>query len=229
MISTRQFSLFVGLVFPLISACGGGSSRPDTMPPVVVSTSPAHNAVDVSPLCPIIAHFNESLDPSSVSETSFLIRPEGGSPISGDVSLADSRTVQFEPKHPLEKGRHYVARLTTAITDRAGNPLRTDKEWEFTVLPEGLDEWRAIASGGPSARRDHSSVWTGKEMIVWGAEPTSAFFVRLPLRFLRQYLVCHGECILRSVRTHDRLDRYGADCLGWAQCTRRTNESRRAL
>ena len=175
MLSARRFSLFIGLIFPLISACGGGgggSPGPDTRAPQVEKTIPDNDAINVSPLCSITAEFNEPLDLSSVTSTSFTVRPEGGSNIPGTVRLIGTRIAQFEPASPLDKGQRYFATLTTAITDRAGNPLAGDHTWTFTVLSDGIDEWQAIPAGGPSERRDHSSVWTGKEMIVWGGRTT---------------------------------------------------------
>ena len=64
--------------------------------------------------------------------------------------------------------------------------IKTDKEWlqvtplsgSTTTSPSTItvsaivtreDEWKPVAmTGAPSARRGHSAVWTGSEMIIWG-------------------------------------------------------------
>jgi hypothetical protein len=42
------------------------------------------------------------------------------------------------------------------------------------VLP--VQAWRFIQSGAPSARRYHTAVWTGTEMIVWGGSLSPDYF-----------------------------------------------------
>ena len=43
--------------------------------------------------------------------------------------------------------------------------------------PSG-NSWTALSNlGGPAARRDHTAVWTGSEMIVWGGSPGGYFYL----------------------------------------------------
>lgn len=51
----------------------------------------------------------------------------------------------------------------------AGGALNTGAYLLFQNSPAAPQEWRAIPdSGAPSARSEHSAVWTGTRLIVWG-------------------------------------------------------------
>jgi hypothetical protein len=108
--------------------------------PIVISTIPSDGDDNVN-LKPVInATFSESMDASTLNTDSFLVADEFGNPISGFVSYdAGSNTAIFTPDFsstPLNPVTIYIATLTIAITDSAGNSLAEDYIWEFTTAGE---------------------------------------------------------------------------------------------
>ncbi len=92
----------------------------------------------------IVAAFNERMAPATIGETSFILTCEAPctSP-EGDVSyVAASRAAVFTPDSDLEPSTTYIATVTTAATDLAGNtlsgnqavfPAASNYVWTFTT------------------------------------------------------------------------------------------------
>jgi hypothetical protein len=98
--------------------------------PIVESTTPLGNALNV-PLGQIItATFNEEMDPSSITSTSFTV--VGAAPIAGTVTYTD-KTASFTPVLPLAENTTYTARITTKAKDVMGNFLQAEYVWVFTT------------------------------------------------------------------------------------------------
>lgn len=98
--------------------------------PIVESTTPLSNALDV-PLGQVITvTFNEEMDPSSITSTSFTV--VGAAPIAGTVTYAD-RTASFTPTLPLAENATYTARVTTKVKDLVGNFLQVEHVWAFST------------------------------------------------------------------------------------------------
>jgi N-acetylneuraminic acid mutarotase len=152
---------------------GGGSAPPDTTPPNVVSTDPPDNAVGVQLMDPITITFDELIDPASVTGSTFVVRNDTGTAISGNVN-ASGRTARFNPaNNALIKSALYQATVS-GIRDSAGNTLAADFVWDFTTT---TDQWQPTnTSSAPSARFDHTAVWANSEMIVWGGADTGQSF-----------------------------------------------------
>ena len=104
--------------------------------PVVISTSPASGETDVPIVKIITATFNEAIDPSTITQSSFTL--QGISPVTGTVSYT-GRTASFNPTSLLDANTTYTAKITTAVKDLMGNALQTDFLWTFstgaTLLP----------------------------------------------------------------------------------------------
>jgi Bacterial Ig-like domain len=168
-LSGSQISLLLTLtVTAVLTACGGGSSGGgnDITPPAVVATDPPNGAVGVQLDDPIVVTFSETINPSSVTGN-FQITDDMSNPVSGTVS-ASGRTARFTPaNNALVKSALYHAMLTTGIKDPAGNALAANFDWTFTTT---TDAWTstAVNASTPTARLNHTAVWTGSEMIVWG-------------------------------------------------------------
>src|SRR5674476_713887 len=110
--------------------------------PIVVSTIPAPGAVGV-PLNQIVsATFNEKMNPSTITGTSFTLMasiPIAGvntlTAVAGTVAYS-GLTAFFTPTNPLLPNTTYTGRVTTAARDLTGNALQTDYVWTFaTDLP----------------------------------------------------------------------------------------------
>jgi methionine-rich copper-binding protein CopC len=102
----------------------------DATPPIVVATTPAHGSTEVSPTITLSVEFSEVVDPASVNFSSFTVAETGGAAVLGFVGV-DGMTATFAPTAPLDSETEYTARVTTSITDVAGNSLAEDVEWEF--------------------------------------------------------------------------------------------------
>jgi Big-like domain-containing protein/K319-like protein len=103
---------------------------PDQTPPTVTDVTPLDGATNVAVSATVSATFSESLDPASVSTASFLLT--GGAPVAGTVTL-NGTTATFTPSAPLAGNTTYIARITTAVQDLAGNNLTADATWSFTT------------------------------------------------------------------------------------------------
>ena len=139
----------------------------DTIAPTVVNVSPA-NAATANVTTNVTATFSEEMDPSSISAQSFTLS-KSGSPASAQVKYdMNSRTATLVPAQSLEPGTTYDAKITTSVTDVAGNELIQEKTWSFTtysevtVTPTTLDlspttgvlvcqraEWVTVTNNGP--------------------------------------------------------------------------------
>jgi hypothetical protein len=98
--------------------------------PVVASTTPLSNALNV-PLGQVItATFNEEMDPSSITSTSFTV--VGATPIAGTVTYT-GMTASFTPTLPLAGNTTFTARITTKAKDIMGNFLQAEYVWVFST------------------------------------------------------------------------------------------------
>lgn len=119
--------------------------------PLVVSTVPIHNAVDV-PLDQVItATFNERMNPETITETSFTLEEgttstKGTTPITGTVSY-NASTASLVPSIPLSPFTLYTGTMKTLARDLMGNALQTDYVWTFTTIPQVVLSSLPIAGG----------------------------------------------------------------------------------
>lgn len=98
--------------------------------PVVESTTPLSNALNV-PLGQVItATFNEDMDPGSITGSTFIVA--GVSPIAGTVTYS-GKTASFTPQALLAENTTYTARITTKAKDVMGNFLQVEYVWVFST------------------------------------------------------------------------------------------------
>lgn len=116
-----------------------------TTPLSVKSTLPAAGARNVPAPAAIRAVFSETLDPSSVNSSTFLVG-SGGVPVTGSVSCVGPEAV-FTPTPGLSNDRAYTVVLTTEIRTPAGKPLAGNFSWDFSTLDTIPP---AVASVSPS-------------------------------------------------------------------------------
>jgi outer membrane protein assembly factor BamB len=119
---------------------------PDNKPPQVVSTYPANTATNVPSTVEINITFNELINPSTLTASSFIIEDSGSNTVSGDISFdAVKKTAFFNPDSDLKRGEEYTATVTTDVQDHwmngldgnlnnisDGSPL-DDFNWNFTT------------------------------------------------------------------------------------------------
>jgi len=106
-------------------------TTPDVTPPTVNSTVPVNNAVAVSLSGNIAATFSESMDPLTITTTSMTLY-QGTTQITGTVTYAGVTAI-FNPSISLNPSTVYVATITTAVKDLAGNTMVNGYVWAFTT------------------------------------------------------------------------------------------------
>lgn len=143
--------------------------NPDVTPPVVTAVSPDPGSVCAAPGANVLARFDEAIDSSTITASTVTLTQAGGDAVDAAVRYTGSAAV-LEPLLPLLSGTRYEATLDAGIADLAGNPLGMDFGWSFTTtsgVPKGA--WLSTAlAGAPFERLDHTAVWNGSEVIVWG-------------------------------------------------------------
>lgn len=127
------------------------AAAPDVLRPTITSTDPANNAIGVVLNKVITATFSEAMNPTSINASSFLVRI-GAVTIPGTVTYS-GLIATFTPAAPLQANTNYVANITTAVRDIAGNTLAANYLWNFTTLtpPPSLGSAAAFGAFGGSA------------------------------------------------------------------------------
>ncbi|MFW5698332.1 MAG: Ig-like domain-containing protein, partial [Planctomycetota bacterium] len=122
----------------------------DSVPPVVVATTPIEGATGVAPDIVVTATFSEAMDPATiVASTVTLHEMPANDPVAGTVDYAaTSNTVAFTPDAPLRHGFTYVARIGSSVQDAAGVSMPTSVTWNFTITnATGPDaNWRLLGA-----------------------------------------------------------------------------------
>jgi len=103
----------------------------DTTPPTVSSTDPVNAATGVAINRKIAAAFSESMDPSTITTTTFTVK-QGSTPVAGAVTYAGV-TATFMPSTNLAANTTYTATITTGASDLAGNSIVSSYAWSFTT------------------------------------------------------------------------------------------------
>ena len=104
----------------------------DTTPPTIQSTNPTDDATDVALNPSVTVTFSESMAPSTITTSTFLLEDDTQTMVTGSVSLNGS-VATFTPDSVLQMNTPYTAKVTTGIEDLAGNALEQDHEWSFTT------------------------------------------------------------------------------------------------
>ncbi|MGA1869583.1 MAG: Ig-like domain-containing protein [bacterium] len=128
----------ISILFCFICACGGGENGEegnggglvDTIPPQVSVTAPADSETDIPLNSSITATFNEDMDSTTITTSSFVLNNS----VTGTVSYNNgTKTASFTPTSPLSSSTTYTATLTTDISDIAHNTLASTYTWSFTT------------------------------------------------------------------------------------------------
>jgi hypothetical protein len=102
-----------------------------TVSPVVISTEPLNNEVNVVLNKRITATFNMPMNGASINTSTFRLR-NGTTAVNGTVSFQDS-TASFVPLTPLLPNTTYVATITDGALNLDGNSVVNDYSWDFTT------------------------------------------------------------------------------------------------
>jgi hypothetical protein len=99
--------------------------------PIVTSTDPVSNATGVVLNKTITATFNQAMDQSSITTSTFTVM-QGTTPIAGTVTYAGS-TASFKPDFALTSNTLYTATIKTGVKNAGGTAMANDYVWNFTT------------------------------------------------------------------------------------------------
>lgn len=114
--------------FLLVGGTNGGSG--DTTPPTVVSTTPTTGSTNVPTNAAVSVTFSENVDSASVTNAAFTL--SGGA--TGTIVVSGA-TATLTPTSPMAANSVITATVSSAVRDRAGNPLAAPVSWSFTTAP----------------------------------------------------------------------------------------------
>jgi len=103
----------------------------DSTRPTVSSTVPAQSATGVPVGSKLTATFSETMDPLTVTTTSFTLK-NGDSLVPGTVNYA-GLNADFTPAASLAPNTLYSATISTTVQDLSGNAMASDLVWSFTT------------------------------------------------------------------------------------------------
>ena len=134
------------LLSALAAGCGGGggegrdpilgSPSIAATRPTVTFTAPANLATAVATNSNVTATFSRAMNPATLVSpaTTFTLTGPGGAPVAGTVTYAAvGNTAIFNPTVDLAGNTQYIATITTAAADTAGNTLASNFAWTFVT------------------------------------------------------------------------------------------------
>lgn len=155
MLKNRNLSLFAGALCAglVAAACSGGGSGGSSSGFILDSTSLVDGSIwQINR--PIVFGFSDDVDFATVNQNTITIRREGGAPAPGTFSLADARTVVFQPACPTKSdfsdagfqpgGVHYEVLLrgsdsVSTVKSTSGQPLATEQTLHLITPTSNLD------------------------------------------------------------------------------------------
>lgn len=124
------------LGIPLMSVYEWTFTTAAPVAPTVLSTNPVNLATGVSLNSNIVALFSQTMDGTTISNTTFTLR-RGTTIVSGSVNTVGA-TATFSPSANLISGTTYTATITTGVRNSQGVALANEYVWTFsTVAPLG--------------------------------------------------------------------------------------------
>lgn len=111
---------------------------PDILPPTVLSVDPVNGTTEINTSTPVSADFNESIDPATVTGTTFQLKDAGNNVVTASINVNPlSNQIILTPSAALTNSAIYTATITSGaagVKDLSGNALATDYIWSFTTV-----------------------------------------------------------------------------------------------
>lgn len=99
--------------------------------PIVLSTIPFNNEINVEKTQVVSATFSYPMDPTSIKDSSFKLFVDG-LPVTGVVSTIDS-TAYFTPSNNLLPGKVYTATISTMVKTLNKGNMASNYTWKFNT------------------------------------------------------------------------------------------------
>jgi hypothetical protein len=110
----------------------------DVTPPTVSAVSPLSGATGVSLTTSVTANFNESINPATVTSSSFQLKDASNNLVTATVG-GSANEVTLTPSAPLAASTLYTATIfggSSGVKDVSGNALVNNYSWSFTTGTE---------------------------------------------------------------------------------------------
>ena len=112
------------------------TSADDTLSPKVTDRAPANGATNAPTEVQVVATFSEAVDQTTVDAGTFTLTGPGGADVAATVDATAGDSATLTPSAPLSAGTTYTVLVkggAGGVKDLAGNRLKADVTWEFTV------------------------------------------------------------------------------------------------
>ncbi|MFH1230427.1 MAG: putative Ig domain-containing protein [Planctomycetota bacterium] len=106
------------------------TTAPDTIPPTVISVSPANGSTGIAVSTNISVTFSEAMN-QSATQGAFSTSPT----VAGAFSWSGN-IMTFDPTSNLAYNTSYTCTVSTAAQDLAGNSIAIQYQWSFTTIVE---------------------------------------------------------------------------------------------
>jgi hypothetical protein len=149
---TCRLGIVASLMALGIGFLGGcGKETAGTVAPSVISTVPSAGATGVPVGQVISATFNEPMNASSISATTFLLTGPGAAAVPGTVTYAATGSIaSFAPTASLAYATTYTATITTGVTNTIGVQPAALYSWSFTTATQPIVIATVPANGATS-------------------------------------------------------------------------------
>lgn len=150
----------------------------DNTAPIVLSTVPVDNAINVPVNQALTVTFNKDMNPATIDNQTFRVkRTSDNAVVSGTVTSPSTISATFSPRSNLDNNTNYTATITTGAQDLAGNPLASDNVWTFTTSAAPPGPGPAAVTLGSTLRRyaiiAGSAITNTGPTIITGAASTA--------------------------------------------------------
>lgn len=108
----------------------------DTRPPLISAVTPADGDTDVTTSTKPMTTFDEAIDASTVTTSTFTLSDGTGSVPATVAYDSATRTASLTPSAPLANDTTYSATVKggpSGVEDAAGNALAADRTWSFST------------------------------------------------------------------------------------------------
>lgn len=144
------------------------SDGPDFIAPVVSKTAPVENETGVAINTSVVATFNESMDSSTVTTTTFMLRDEFLNPVKGTVSYR-GLSATFVPYSSLQPWHEYMALVSFLVKDTAGNSMINHYDWIFST--NASEDLTSPVATVMSPLDGYTSVTKDSTLVISFSEP----------------------------------------------------------
>jgi O-glycosyl hydrolase len=132
--------------------------------PQITAVMPTNTATGISLNSTVTATFNEAMNASTLTTSTFTLTGPGNAAVTGTVSYsAASLTATFTPSASLAYNTTYTATITTGVASAGGTALSQGETWSFTTA-------------GPPAPTITAVTPTNNSTVVAITSPVTATF-----------------------------------------------------